>query len=155
MDNLASCTFHHTNDWLEFSTDAYLDHWHPNWTLAEEMGDVVFVAARGVVLVHRERAEHIARALGHGAGVTVQEHVLAVPTPVKLTPLRAGRQVAEAEPRVVIGEASTRWRAACGWLGIMAGAAAFVATLAVPLDDPALVVVLMLVLRGGLVTVTA
>jgi hypothetical protein len=45
---LTTPTFHRTTDWLEFSTDTYLDHRHPNWTLAEEMGDVVFVAARGV-----------------------------------------------------------------------------------------------------------
>ena len=35
------------------------------------------------------------------------------------------------------------------WLGILAGAAVFVAALAVPLDDPALVVALMLAVRGG------
>jgi hypothetical protein len=35
-----------------------------------------------------------------------------------------------------------------GWLGIVAGAAVFVATLGVPLDDPALVVAVMLALRG-------
>ena len=34
----------------------------------EELGDVIFVAARDVVLVHRERAEHIARALIGRAG---------------------------------------------------------------------------------------
>jgi hypothetical protein len=40
------------------------------------------------------------------------------------------------------------------WLGIVTGAAVLVAALAVPLDDPALVVALMLELRGGLVTTT-
>ena len=37
-----------------------------------------------------------------------------------------------------------------GWLGIVAGAAVFVAALAVPLDDAALVLALGLKLRGGL-----
>jgi hypothetical protein len=55
---------------------------------------------------------------------------------------------------VVIVTARSRWRAACGWLGILAGAAVFVAALALWLDDPALVVALMLALRGGLVTTT-
>ena len=36
-----------------------------------------------------------------------------------------------------------------GWLGILAGAAVFVAALAVPLDDPALLLALVLALRGG------
>jgi hypothetical protein len=36
-----------------------------------------------------------------------------------------------------------------GWLDIVAGAAVFVAALAVPLDGPALVVALMLAARGG------
>jgi hypothetical protein len=40
-----------------------------------------------------------------------------------------------------------RWPAACGWLGIMAVAAVFVGALAVPLDDPPLVVALGLALR--------
>jgi len=36
-----------------------------------------------------------------------------------------------------------------GWLGILADAAVFVAALAVPLDDPALLLALVLALRGG------
>jgi hypothetical protein len=36
-----------------------------------------------------------------------------------------------------------------GWLGIVAGAAVFVAALAVPLDDPALVVALVIGLRAS------
>jgi hypothetical protein len=36
-----------------------------------------------------------------------------------------------------------------GGLGILAGASVFVATLAVPLDDPALLLALVLALRGG------
>jgi hypothetical protein len=154
MDHLTNPTasIRRTSTWLEIATDTYLDHRHPNWVLAEEMGDVVFVAARDVVLVHRERAEHIVRALGQSAGLAVLEHVLAVPTPVKSTPLRAVRVVRQetaAEPRVMIEAASTRWRAACGWLGIAAGAAVFVAALAVPLDDPALMVALGLAVRSG------
>jgi hypothetical protein len=44
---------------------------------------------------------------------------------------------------------STRWRDIVGWLGIVAGAAVFVAALAVPLDDPALLGASMLVFRSG------
>ena len=36
-----------------------------------------------------------------------------------------------------------------GWLGIVAGTVVFVAALAVPLDDPALLLALVLALRGG------
>jgi hypothetical protein len=36
-----------------------------------------------------------------------------------------------------------------GWLGIGAGAAVFVAALVLQLDDPVLIVALMLTLRGG------
>jgi hypothetical protein len=36
-----------------------------------------------------------------------------------------------------------------GWLGIVAGAAVFVAALVLRLDDPALVMALVLGLRGG------
>ncbi len=36
-----------------------------------------------------------------------------------------------------------------GWLGIVAGGAVFVATLAVPLDDPALLLASAIVVRGG------
>jgi hypothetical protein len=139
-------------EWLEIPTDVYLDRRHRNWVLAEELGDVAFVAARGVVLVHRERAEHIARALGQGAGIAVQDHVLALPTPVRsarVDAVRVLRQGAEPERRAVIAEASSHWPTACGWLGIVAGAAVFVAALVLRLDDPALVMALVLGLRGG------
>jgi hypothetical protein len=43
----------------------------------------------------------------------------------------------------MIATPRTRWRVDCGWLGIMAGAAVFVSALAVPLDDPALIVALV------------
>jgi hypothetical protein len=49
----------------------------------------------------------------------------------------------------------TRWRAACGWFGIVAGVAVFVAALAVSLDDPALAVAVMLTLRSGRAASTA
>jgi hypothetical protein len=42
--------------------------------------------------------------------------------------------------------ARTRWRAACGRLGIVAGASVFGATLVLPLDDPVFVVARMLAL---------
>jgi len=42
-----------------------------------------------------------------------------------------------------------RWRDLWGWLGILAGAAVFVTALAVPLDDAALLLALVLALRGG------
>jgi hypothetical protein len=48
---------------------------------------------------------------------------------------------------------STRWRAAFSWLGIVGGAAVFVATLAVSLDDPVLVVGWAGALRSGMVIV--
>jgi hypothetical protein len=47
-----------------------------------------------------------------------------------------------------------RWRAGCAWLGIIARAAVVVTAVAVPMDDPALVLALMLALRGGMVTTT-
>jgi hypothetical protein len=43
----------------------------------------------------------------------------------------------------------TPWRDILGWLVILAGAAMFVAALAVPLGDPALVAALAVGLRGG------
>jgi hypothetical protein len=51
------------------------------------------------------------------------------------------------QPRVI--KRRSRWRDILGGLGIAAGAAAFVAALAVPLDDPVLVVALMPGLRAG------
>ena len=46
-------------------------------------------------------------------------------------------------------KAASRSRDLGGWLGILAGAAVFVAALAVPLDDAALLLALVLALRGG------
>jgi hypothetical protein len=143
-------TFRRKSEWSEFDTDTYLDRRHLNWILAEELGDVIFVTERRVVLVHRDRAEHIARALGWHHEAMVLEQSVALPA---RTPARPGIGTAAKAPIVVV-KASSPWRAACGWLGIMAGGAVFVAALVVPLDDPALVVALMLALRGGRVTTT-
>jgi hypothetical protein len=143
-----------TSPWLEIATDAYLDHRHSNWVLAEELGDVVFVAARGVVLVHRYRAEHIARALGWRPESMVREQMVALPATATIRSPAPGIATAAKVPLVVV-KPNSRWREACGWFGVLAGAAVFVVTLAVPLDDPALVVALMLALRGGQFTVTA
>jgi hypothetical protein len=136
--------------WLEFAADAYLDQRHRNWVLAEELGDVVFVSARGVVLVRLDRAEHVARALGARVEVMPLEPVAVLPAPA---PVRRPAPLPPPLLRSVSpwwpAPASTAAADVLGWLGILAGAAVFVAALAVPLDDPALVVALMLVLRGG------
>jgi hypothetical protein len=55
-------------------------------------------------------------------------------------------------PRIATAAKSPLVVVACGCLGIVAGAAVLVGALAVPLDDPALVVALMLALRGGRLT---
>jgi hypothetical protein len=39
------------HEWCEVSANTYLDRRYPNWLLAEEFEDVIFVPARGVVLV--------------------------------------------------------------------------------------------------------
>jgi hypothetical protein len=136
--------------WLEFAADAYLDERHRNWALAEELGDVIYVCARGVVLVHRERAEHIARVLGpprEGARL-VQPVLLSAPEPVRLPAPPAPASASERQP-LVASTGFSRHRDMLGWLGISAGAAVFVAALAVPLDDAALVMALALAVRGG------
>jgi hypothetical protein len=139
--------------WLEFAADAYLDNRHRNWVLAEEVGDVVFVSARGVVLVHRERAEHVARALGARFEVMSLEPFATLPAPVPLrlpaTPAPAPAAQLQPQRQPLVAGAGISRRDVLGWLGIVAGAAVLVGALAVPLDDPALVVALMLVLRGG------
>jgi hypothetical protein len=69
----------------------------------------------------------------------------------RLPPGRASSAGDLSSPRPIPGTVITRStrRAACGWLGIAAGAAVFVAALALSLDDPALVLALMLAVRGG------
>ena len=111
-----------------------------------EMGGVVFVAARGVVLVHRERAEHIARMLLGGRNVQLLDDALALPA---RPGVRAMRVPPPQHRPLVVKRSSTRWRDIVAWLGIVAGAAVFVGALAVPLDDPALLPALVLALRGG------
>jgi hypothetical protein len=132
-------------------TDTYLDRRHPNWILAEDPGDVIFVTERRVVLVHRDRAEHIARAVGWRPEAAVWEQAFALPAMTTTRPPAPGIATV-AKSRTVIINAPSRWRVACGWLGIVAGAAVFVGALAIPLDDPAMVVALMLALRGGHLT---
>jgi hypothetical protein len=145
--------FRRNREWCEFDTDTYLDRRHPNWILADELGDVIFVTTRRVVLVHRDRAEHIARALGWRHEAAVPQQAFALPA-MTIPPPPPGIAIAAKVP-LVVAKTTSRWRAACGWLGIAAGAAVFVAALAVPLDDPALLVALMLTLRSGLVAGTA
>jgi hypothetical protein len=137
------------HEWCEVPTNTYLDRRYPNWLLAEEFGDVVFVPARGVVLVHRERAEHIARELGIVAG---DAKVFAPPPRLQPAPLARPRAVAPLRrvPLAPIDSQSpSLWDDVRGWAGLVAGAVVFVTTLVVPLDDPALVVALLIGVRGG------
>ncbi len=113
-----------------------------------------FLPEAGVVLVHRERAEHVVRALGSVTSVVLLEEVLdpppplTAPEPVRRPPPSAADPSRESQP-LAAGTRTTRWRDILGWLGIVAGAVVFVAALALRLDDPALVVALMLGMRGG------
>jgi hypothetical protein len=78
------------------------------------------------------------------------QEVLALPAGTAPEPGRLPSPLAqEVEPRALISSVETRWRDIPGWLGIGAGAAVFVAALALSLDDPALVVALAIGLRGG------
>ncbi len=137
------------HEWCEVPTNTYLDHRYQNWLLAEEFGDVVFVPARGIVLVHRERAEHITRELGI---VARDARVFASPPRLQPAPLPRPRAVAPVH-RVplapISSHAPSRWGDVRGWAGLVAGAAVFVTALVVPLDDPALVVALLIGVRGG------
>ena len=136
--------------WLEFAADAYLDERHGNWALAEELGDVIYVSARSVVLVHRERAEHIARALGARVEVVPLEPVATLPVPAPLRrPAPPTPAPAVQHQPLVASTGISRRRDVLGWLGIVAGAAVFVAALAVPLDDPALVMALAVGCAAG------
>jgi hypothetical protein len=63
---------------------------------------------------------------------------------VRLLPARAPEL-----PALAADAGISRSREVLGWLGILAGAAVFVAAPAVPLDGPALVVALVIGVRGG------
>jgi hypothetical protein len=139
--------------WWEFPPDVYLDRRHRNWVVAEELGDVRFVAGAAVVLVHRERARHIADALGAGPDVARLDELVARPAAAPREPVRrpapSAGGLARGAARTLIARITSRARAILGGLGIVAGAAVFVTALVLPLDDPALVVALMLAVRGG------
>jgi hypothetical protein len=153
MDNLTNAIGDRAGaEWQQFPADAYLDHRHRNWVISEELGDVRFVSDAGGVLVHRERAEHISRALLGGSNALVLEEVRALTTRTAPATARLASSLvvghAPASP-LEIFNARSRWRDILGWLGIVAGAVVFVAALALSLDDPALVVALAIELRGG------
>ena len=78
--------------WLELCVDVYLDRRHHNWVLAEDLGDVMFISERGVVLVHRERAEDIAVALLGGRDVLMLEAALALPAKTRPSPYACRRR---------------------------------------------------------------
>jgi hypothetical protein len=105
--------------WLEFPVDQYLDQRHRNWVLAEEFGDVKF--SGDAVFVHRERAEHIVRALIGGGHVLVLEDALALPPRSRVGVTR----LPPPQPRPLITEPrrSTCWHDIRGWLGIVVGTA--------------------------------
>jgi hypothetical protein len=65
---------------------------------------------------------------------------------VEPLPLQSGRP---AQAHATSARISSRRSAVLGWLGILAGAAVYVAALEVPLDDAAPVIVLALMARGG------
>ena len=137
------------HEWYEVPTNTYLDHRYQNWLLAEEFGDVVFVPARGIVLVHRERAEHIIRELGIVARDAKVFASLPRLQPAPLPRPRAVAPVHRVPLAPISGHAPSRWGDVRGWVGLVAGAAVFVTALVVPLDDPALVVALLIGVRGG------
>ena len=131
--------------WYQFPTDLYLDHRCPNWVLAEEFGDVIFVPSTDVVLVHPERAEHIVQDL--------LKHLRALPArrspePARLPSSSAVGHAREAAPAVEIVLGRSRWRGVAGWLGVVAGVAIYAVALALQLDDPALLIALAVVARS-------
>jgi hypothetical protein len=142
----------HLSDWERFTTDAYLDHRHRNWILSEEMGDVRFQPEAGVVLVHRVRAEHIVRELVANIRPVRVHATRALPatTPparMRPVPMAAPRSPHMVPPSGVVDH--ERGRVLWGLLGLGAGAAVFVAALAIRLDDSALLLALAMLLRGG------
>ena len=141
------------DEWREFSSDLYLDRRHRNWVLAEDVGDVVFISERGVVLVHRKRAASIAAALLGGRDVLMLEDALALPARTPPEPVRPPAPPTAAparDPQSLAADTRTsRWRDICGRLSLVAGVAVLVAALAVPLDDAGLALAAALVVRGG------
>jgi len=152
-------------DWQSFPADVYLDHRHRNWIISEQLGDVRFRSRARVVLVHRQRAEHIVRALPGDGGETRPGAVRAPapmsPAPARLPSIPARRASVPARlpsrparrpvqtATSLSGPSRSPWRDLWGWTGIAAGAAVFVAALAIPLDDASLLLALALTLRGG------
>jgi hypothetical protein len=154
MDNLTSAPRTTVADragdpWRPFEADAYLDHRHRNWALAEELGHVRFDPAAGVVLVHGHRAEHIVTVLGAGEEIAPPQERLAPPATMPLAPAAPGASAHPVPSATVRTPRASRSRTVLGWLGLVAGAAVFVAALAVPLDDPALIAALMIGVRAG------
>jgi hypothetical protein len=144
---MATPLFRTASEWLEIHVDVYLDARQRTWLSSEETGDVIFVSMRGVVLVHRERAQPIAAAFAAVAGRLI------TPPPTPRSTMRAtaaaARTRGRGQPHATTARIGSRRSDVRGWLAIVAGAAVFVAALAVPLDDPALVAALALGVRGG------
>ena len=112
-------------EWQQFAADTYLDQRHRNWVISEELGDVQFVPDARVVLVHRIRAEHVARALGAVDCVLLLEEVVVAPlmpapAPVRLPPPPAADPARESQS-LAAETGTSRWRDIWGWLGIVAG----------------------------------
>ena len=92
-----------------------------------------------LVLVHRIRAEPVARTLSATAAAPVHR-------PIALT---------LTQPHAVVISVTIRRRDLLGLLGIVAGTAAPVATITVPFNDAALAIAVALVMRGGLTVLDA
>ena len=139
--------------WWQIPADVYLDHRRLSWALAEERGDVRCRPTADIVLVHRQRAPHVAEALLGGRDVVVLEEALALPArtpplPVRLPPSPAAGPARKSQS-LAADTRTTRLRGIWGSLDIMAGVAVLVAALLVPLDDAGLALAAALVLRGG------
>jgi hypothetical protein len=136
------------SDWERFAADLYLDRRYRNWVLSEEMGDVRFLPEAGIVMVHRVRAEHIVRELLANprlVGVPAARRLSITTRPVSPPLMR--RATVSSTPRAIAP--LSRWRIFTGGLGLGTAMAVFVATLAIRLDDAALLLALSLFLWGG------
>ncbi len=140
-------------EWQQFAADTYLDQRHRNWVISEELGDVQFVPDARVVLVHRIRAEHVARAFGAVDCVVLLEEVVLAPPMPPSQPLRLPQPPAADPAResqtLAADTRTSRRRDIWGCLGITAGVALLMTALAVPLDDAGLALAAALVVRGG------